>query len=418
MIGFMAYLIHVTARHVPQIWNPYDILGISESATEKQINSHYKKMALKFHPDKIRPDVSKNETIEMLNERFVELSKAYKALTDEEVRNNFIQYGHPDGKQSFSIGIALPKFIVSDGNGKYVILVYGLLLGVLLPYLVGSWWYGTQAVSKEGVLINSANNLFREYPTDHSAVTEGDVLHALSTGVEFQNAFKGDRADAGLSRIESCIDPHLSASDRSKLEDLDGSRRKALALLWAYLLRIKLNDPVLDEAKYEVAPIARALNNSFTAIALAFGFTSPILASYHTAQHLIQAIPPHASPLLQLPHFTAEVADAAKAGAKTHLSLQQFMQLPETQRRSLVVGKGLLTEGQYKTAVDVARKIPHFNVAKAFFKVVGEKHVSVRSSRSFSSANEHRLHLVRSCRSSSKADLSLQAQKMCQKLMN
>ena len=63
----------------------------------------------------------------MLNDYFVELTKAYKALTDEDIGNDYIQYGHPDGKQSFSIGIALPKFIVTGGNGKYVILVYAIL---------------------------------------------------------------------------------------------------------------------------------------------------------------------------------------------------------------------------------------------------------------------------------------------------
>lgn len=84
-------------------------------------------------------DEAKNQTMETINEYWVEVSKAFKALTDEEIRNNYIQFGHPDGKQSFSIGIALPKFIVTDGNGKYVLLVYGLLLGVLLPYVVGKW---------------------------------------------------------------------------------------------------------------------------------------------------------------------------------------------------------------------------------------------------------------------------------------
>jgi translocation protein SEC63 len=140
-------------------------------------------LSLKHHPDKAKPDPAKNETIETLNERFVELTKAYKALTDEEIRNNFIQYGHPDGKQSFSIGIALPKFIITDGNGKYVILVYAMLLGVLLPYLVGTWWYGTQKLSKEKVLIESANNLFREY---EDGITEGGIVSAVSTGIEFQ----------------------------------------------------------------------------------------------------------------------------------------------------------------------------------------------------------------------------------------
>lgn len=30
IMGFMAYLIYVTARTIPKLWNPYDILGISD----------------------------------------------------------------------------------------------------------------------------------------------------------------------------------------------------------------------------------------------------------------------------------------------------------------------------------------------------------------------------------------------------
>ncbi|KAF4637891.1 hypothetical protein G7Y89_g183 [Cudoniella acicularis] len=382
IMAFMAYLIVVTARTIPKIWNPYDILGISDSASEREIKSHYRKLSLKFHPDKIRPDPAKNQTLESLNDYYVELTKAYKALTDEEIRNNFIQFGHPDGKQSFSIGIALPKFIITDGNGKYVILVYAALLGVLLPYLVGSWWYGTQRMSKEKVLIESANNLFREYD---EAITEGGIISALSTGVEFQQSLKGEKAESGLGKLESRIlaegtaSTHaggLSAKDVMKLEDLDGGvRRKALALLWAYLGRVDLDDPALDQAKLEAAPIAHALNSSFTAIALAFGTTAPILASYLTAQNLMQAIPPGASPLLQLPHFTPAIAKAVEGDSKTHLTLQQYMDLPESYRKRLSVGKGLLTEPQYQTAVKVARQLPRLQVEKGFFKVTGEKFI-------------------------------------------
>lgn len=382
-IGFMAYLIQVTARTVPKIWNPYDILGISESANEKEIRSHYKRMSLKFHPDKIKPDPSKNETIEMLNDHFVEITKAYKALTDEEIRNNYQQYGHPDGKQSFSIGIALPKFIITDGNGKYVLIVYAGLLGVLLPYLVGKWWYGTQALSREKVLIESANNLFKEYEDD---MAEGDVVYALSSGAEFKQTLKGNKAEVSLGRLESRIladgeaGPYaagLTVKDRTKLEDLEGGvRRKALALIWAYLGRIELDDKALDELKYEVAPIAHALNQSFTAISLAYGATRPILQAFAVTQSLIQAVPPKASPLLQLPHFTPAIVRAVDGDSKTHTSLQQFMAMPESKRSELIVGAGLLTTAQFKTAMDVALQLPHLQVSKAFFKVVGEKHIT------------------------------------------
>lgn len=205
-------------------------------------------MSLLFHPDKIRPDPAKNETMETLNERFVELTKAYKALTDEEVRNNYLQFGHPDGKQSTSIGIALPQFIVMDGNGKYVLLVYGALLGVLLPYIVGKWWYGSQRYTKERVLVASAGNIFREYKDD---ITEGGVISALSSGEEFKDILNGSKVEEGLAKLEKRVladsNLFLSAKDRDALEQLDSSsRRKALALLWAYLGRVDLDDVSLD----------------------------------------------------------------------------------------------------------------------------------------------------------------------------
>lgn len=227
------------------------IIFEKQSADEKAISRHYKRMSLLYHPDKIRPDPAKNETIEMLNERFVELTKAYKALTDEEVRNNYLQYGHPDGKQSFSIGIALPQFIIMDGNGKYVLLVYGALLGVLLPYIVGKWWYGSQRYTKERVLVASAGNIFREYKDD---ITEGGVISALSSGEEFKDMLKGAQAESGLAKLEKRVlaedNSFLSAKDRNALKQLDGSsRRKALALLWAYVGRIDLGDASLDAGK-------------------------------------------------------------------------------------------------------------------------------------------------------------------------
>ncbi|RAL16692.1 J domain-containing protein [Aspergillus homomorphus CBS 101889] len=382
VMAWMAYLIVVTARTVPKIWDPYDILGISRSADEKAISRHYKRLSLVYHPDKIRPDPAKNETMEMLNERFVELTKAYKALTDEEVRNNYIQYGHPDGKQSMSIGIALPTFIVSEGNSKYTLLVYGALLGVLLPYIVGRWWYGSQRYTKERVLVASAGNIFREYRDD---ITDGGIINALSSGDEFMEMLQGPRSDAGLAKLEKKVlaedSSYLTPEDREFIKGLDdSSRRKALALLWAYLGRVDLEDATLNGEKYEAAPIALSLNEAFTAIALAFGNLRPILGSFRTAQHLIQAVAPGSSPLLQLPHFTPELIRTIEgADSKEHFSVQKFMSLPEAERYRLTVGAGLLSEKQYTTAINVAKQLPVLDVSRAFFKVMGEKVITPSS---------------------------------------
>ncbi|KAJ5167290.1 uncharacterized protein N7482_006071 [Penicillium canariense] len=382
VMAWMVYLIIVTARTVTKLYDPYEILGVSRSADERAISRHYKRLSLIYHPDKVRPDPAKNETMETLNERFVELTKAYKALTDEEIRNNYLQYGHPDGKQSFSIGIALPKLIVMEGNGKYVLLVYGALLGVLLPYIVGKWWYGSQRYTKERVLVASAGNIFREYKDD---ILDGGIVTALSSGEEFKEMLKGAQAEAGLAKLERKVlaedSTFLSAKDREALKQMDNSsRRKALALLWAYLGRIDLGDATLDAEKYEAAPIALSLGEAFTAISLAFGNLRPILGAFQVSQNLIQAIAPGSSPLLQLPNFTEAVVKSVEGEhAKEHWTVQKFMRMAEEERRKLTVGAGLLSEKQYTDAVTVARQLPALDVSKAFFKVMGEKVITPSS---------------------------------------
>ncbi|KAL8664054.1 MAG: hypothetical protein Q9202_003346 [Teloschistes flavicans] len=386
-MALMMYLIAVTKTSTPRIWDPYDILEISRSSTEKQINKRYRDLSRVYHPDKARPDEARNQTIDSINEYWVELSKAYKALTDEEIRNNYIQYGHPDGKQSFSIGIALPKLIVAEGNGKYVLLVYGLLLGVLLPYVVGKWWYGTQKMTKDGVLLASAGNLFREY---HEDITDGGVINALTCGEEYKDVLPGNKAYDGQGKVEKRVRESqnygpgargLAPLDQQTLEKTDGLRRKVLALLWAYLGRVTLGDLTLDDEKYEIAPVALALNESFTAMSLAHANVAQILSAYHISQNIIQGIPPNASPLVQLPYITPSIArEIEGSNAQDHFTIQEFMSFPEYKRRKLATDRpNVLSPSQYNTAVAVARQLPLLQLEKVFFKVVGEKYVTTSS---------------------------------------
>ena len=132
-----------------------------------------------------------------------------------------------------------------------------------------------------------------------------------------------------------------------------------------------------DTEKYEVAPLALTLNDSFTAICLAHGTVPALLNAYQTSQHLIQALAPDASPLLQLPYFTPAIATAVEGGdTRRRTTLQYFMDMPEYQRRKLATDKaGLLDPAQYNTTVAVARQLPQLRVERAFFKCRGERHI-------------------------------------------
>ena len=63
----------------------YDILGISPSATESEIKKAYRKLAVKYHPDK-----NKDPTAE---DKFKEISLAHEVLSNPEKRQIYDQYG-------------------------------------------------------------------------------------------------------------------------------------------------------------------------------------------------------------------------------------------------------------------------------------------------------------------------------------
>lgn len=108
-------------------------------ATKEQIKRAYKKLSLKYHPDKAEGD----------HKKFMKIAKAYTALTNEETRKIWEESGDPDGPGVTRFGIALPKWIVEKQNSMWVLLVYGLLFMVLLPVVVGVWWYRSIKFSKD-----------------------------------------------------------------------------------------------------------------------------------------------------------------------------------------------------------------------------------------------------------------------------
>ena len=199
LMAYMVYLMAVTTRTTQKPWDPFSVLDVSMSASERDIKSRYRKLSTTMHPDKRVPDPARNETLEAINDEWVNIVKAYKTLTDEEIRNNWQQFGHPDGKQSTSFGIALPHFLVAEGSGKFVLLFYGALLGIGLPWLVGQWWYGMQKQTKEKVLVTSAGNMFRDYT---ERMDSGDVAAVVSSSTEFtgDSCWRASRYWAGQAR--------------------------------------------------------------------------------------------------------------------------------------------------------------------------------------------------------------------------
>ena len=65
----------------------YEVLSVGRNASDEEIKKAYRKLALKFHPDKNAGDKSAEE-------RFKEIGEAYEALSDSQKRAAYDQFGH------------------------------------------------------------------------------------------------------------------------------------------------------------------------------------------------------------------------------------------------------------------------------------------------------------------------------------
>ena len=75
----------------------YEVLGINRDATEDEIKKAYRKLAMKYHPDR-NPDNPKSE------EQFKEAKTAYEILSDGAKRSAYDQFGHAGVDQQAGMG--------------------------------------------------------------------------------------------------------------------------------------------------------------------------------------------------------------------------------------------------------------------------------------------------------------------------
>src|SRR5580658_5820164 len=65
----------------------YEVLGVDRNADMEEVKKAYRKLALKYHPDR-------NPNDKAAEEKFKELGHAYEILSDPQTRAAYDQYGH------------------------------------------------------------------------------------------------------------------------------------------------------------------------------------------------------------------------------------------------------------------------------------------------------------------------------------
>ncbi len=85
----------------------YKILGITKPSSASEIKKAYRKLALKYHPDKTKGD-------KLLEDKFKKISEAYAVLSDPEKKTQYDTYGSADFSQRFSQEDIFRNFDLGD----------------------------------------------------------------------------------------------------------------------------------------------------------------------------------------------------------------------------------------------------------------------------------------------------------------
>lgn len=336
----LVYLISVQEISTEQsFFDPYEIMDLAYSATEREIKSQYRQLSVKFHPDKVH-DLG-NFTREEIEERFVMITKAYKALTDEEVRENYIKYGHPDGPQSTTHGIALPKWMIEGTGSPIVITLYAAFFALILPWFVGKWWGSIQEYTKNGVHRDTAGGLFEAIARDQPAFfTHEKLLEQLSKAAEYK-----------------ILLPHLNSKD-------------ILGLLNSHLSRKAVEN---ETDKLTVVGRAPIILDGYFDIATAFKSTALCVRIVEVRRAIVQAVPLkslNAGELYQLPGATDAVLSS---------SISRLPELIKAPVSSVQKALGSENAAGAEEALRAAKSIPKLTVLSSKFKCPGEEEVPPQS---------------------------------------
>lgn len=104
----------------------YEVLGVAKNASDDEIKKAYRKLAMKFHPDRVStlPDAEKKKA----EEKFKELQEAYAVLSDPQKKQMYEQFGHAGvGGNSASGGGGFEGF--GGGGFEDIFDVFGDIFG-------------------------------------------------------------------------------------------------------------------------------------------------------------------------------------------------------------------------------------------------------------------------------------------------
>uniref|UniRef100_A0A4W3JCS7 Translocation protein SEC63 homolog n=1 Tax=Callorhinchus milii TaxID=7868 RepID=A0A4W3JCS7_CALMI len=342
-------------------YNPYEVLGVDPGASIGEIKKQYRQLSLKHHPDKGGDEVL-----------FMRIAKAYAALTDEESRKNWEEFGNPDGPQATTFGIALPSWIVDQKNSMLVLAVYGFAFMVILPVVVGTWWYRSIRYSGDQILIQTTQ-LYMHFMNRTPNMNMKRLIMVLTAAFEFDPRSSKEAVMRPTDNTEIPLLIRELGNVNEKKKELPFCLPysvKARVLLHAHLSRLDITN-TLEEDYWLVIRKCPGLLQEMINVGCQLtmmantrgGIHAPRLESIENcmklSQMLVQSLWDFKSPLLQLPHFEEEHLKYCWSKKYKIRTVQDLVSMKDADRRSML---RFLSEEKYDGVMAVLSNFPHVSM--------------------------------------------------------
>lgn len=333
-------------------FDPFAILEVSSGSDLKMIKKAYKKMSLKWHPDK-------NPNNPAAEAKFMMVAKAYEALTDPVAKENFEKFGNPDGKQSLEVSIGLPSWLLDSDNRNIVLMAYLIVMVGVIPFCVWKYYSNSSKFGEKDVMYDT-------YSWYHHSLDDTTMVKSLPETFAGSAEFRErnmPKAQHEKKDIQDMMNKVRSVMQKPKYNH--PILIKGNVLLHSHLSRN--TDGLSEEYKEDLRFMLSRSNSLIDAMISVCKHQEAMKTALNCiefGQFVTQACWLKDSTLLQLPHFTSKEVKYATDGKKNVAkTIDQYVALPDEDKKGL---KGF-TQEQKDDVFKCCKIIPDINVETKIF---------------------------------------------------
>ncbi|CAG5121065.1 unnamed protein product, partial [Candidula unifasciata] len=252
-----------------------------------------------------------------------------------------------------------------------VLAIYGLVFMVILPVVVGIWWYRSIKFSGDQVLLDTSR-LFYYFISKTPNMILKRALMVLAASFEFDRSHNAEIIERPTDNEELplLIKQLQNVQEKNKERPLCFPYSvKARALLLAHFQRIPLGpDTLALDQKYILKKCPYLINDmvnmcaSIVAMAMTGRASQPprletVENIMKLSQMVVQALDEKSSPLQQLPHITAEMLrHFTTRKVSGHSSHRDLVNMKDEDRRLMLRS---LSDSEYLDVISVCAKMPY-----------------------------------------------------------